>query len=82
MGTPFGRRLLLRAEISEGGGAGEQIRLDYLAELLAKAGMPARHVQARAAFIYRANLERNMMTRVPRRLGRKEIGKIPALKQS
>ncbi len=60
----------------------DKIRLDYLAELLAKAGVPVRQAQARAAFIYWANLGRNMMTKGPRSLAATEIDEIATLMQS
>ncbi len=60
----------------------DNVRLDYLAELLANAGMPAHQAQARAAFIYWANLGRNMMTKGPRSLAAKDIDDIAALMQT
>jgi AcrR family transcriptional regulator len=60
----------------------DRIRLDYLAGLLVKAGIPAHKAQARAAFIYWANLGRNMMTKGPRSLAATEIDEIAELMQS
>ncbi|MBL4759061.1 MAG: TetR/AcrR family transcriptional regulator [Rhizobiales bacterium] len=60
----------------------DKIRLDYVCQLLEAAGVPADRVQARAAFIYWANLGRNMMVKGPNQLDAKELGAMAKLFQS
>jgi AcrR family transcriptional regulator len=70
------------ANVAEAVAEIDKIRLDYLCQLLKAVGVAADQIQARAAFIYWANLGRNMMVKGPNQLDLEELATMAELFQS